>query len=276
MRCLIIVTTLVLAFPTLSMEFEGRFSYSGLSYVLGIPDSVNKDTPVLLLLHGCKMDGKTMLKLTEIEKYADEKKIVVVAPSQSVFKNFDRCWNFYSTENQRRGVAGSESAQLLRIVKLVQTELGLRHDNTYVMGISSGGAQAMNLFACYPDVFKGAGIHSGVAFRAAQGLAEASEVIKLGPAASSQTLRSYFHQCAKRVKSRLRSVAVIHGLKDQRVVPSNGRALQAQLDGVKTLRLMYLEIESLAHKWSGSQATSPYADPNGPVATKIFLDHLGL
>lgn len=301
MRLLVVfLFATVICGPTAAMDFENRSALFGLSYVLGTPKKITAKTPVLLLLHGCKLDGERIIELTEIADYAEKRGIIVVAPSQTVFQNFDRCWNFFMARNQTRDMAGSELSQLLRITQSVQEEFGLRQDNAYVMGFSAGGAQAMNLFACYPEVFKGAAIHSGVPYAAAQGLAEAQSVIENGPRTSRKVLQRRFQECAAGVSKRLRKIAILHGSQDQRVVPSNSRALLGQVHtgplsvmskssvcstklGVpakeyrsKYLHTLYLEVSPLAHKWSGSRANSSYAEPEGPAATKLFLDHLGL
>jgi poly(3-hydroxybutyrate) depolymerase len=76
------------------------------------------------------------------------------------------CWIWWAEENQARG---GEPAQILALIDVASHRLAkgvLDLERTFVTGISSGAAMAAILSAVYPERFRAAAMHAGVAFGA--------------------------------------------------------------------------------------------------------------
>lgn len=298
MRFISLLAIVLISFSANAYQFQNKVSSGGYDYILGTPDKIKANTPIVLLLHGCRINGKDIFDLSEIQADAESRGFVLLIPSQKQFAHMIGCWNFYEGVNQTRGGELSEVNQLSQLVLQTAADYNLDSSNAVVLGLSSGAGQAMNLFACYPEIFRGAGIHSGMAYQAATGAFDATKTIEQGPMIGQSELTKRFKQCSRSAKGR--RLAVIHGLQDTRVVPSNSRAIVSQVlereltDADLVLRkgakstysyyeahvqselaeILYYEVDGLAHKWSGSHAQSQYADPLGPNATEMFLNFL--
>src|SRR4051812_37947361 len=102
---------LILLFSVLALAAEGggkitTGNYTNKagtrSYKAFIPDHLNNDSGLLVVLHGCFMTADQMMEGTQLNKYAAEKNFVVVYPEQTNQDNNWSCWNWFKQENQQR------------------------------------------------------------------------------------------------------------------------------------------------------------------------------
>lgn len=281
----------------------------GIEYDTFLPKNLNKDTAVYVLLHGCKQIPKDILEDTGFKKYAQEKNFAIITPKQNPFLNWDKCWNWFFPINQMNAF-GSEISAIMYYVNSLKTLHGLRNNPTYVMGFSSGGAQAVNLFACFPEEFEGLAVHSGIAYGAAQDVFQATTVIEKGPLVGNQTLVKRINNCSSGFDWADKRVLLFQGKADTRVVPGNFNALKSQILGLfdlqddgkvnnsnlvsidetkvsKPLKYDYdygyyefaegnsLEtylVDDMAHDWGGGSVRVNRNDPKGPETTQIIID----
>lgn len=274
-----------------------------------IPQGVNKKTPVIFVLHGCKQDANEFLR----DNYLIEKakgKVAIYAPSQSLSQNIDKCWNWFLPFNQTRSHF-SETKKLLDGLQRFKARNGLAENPVYLMGFSAGAAQVMNYLACYPDHFDGALVHSGLAYKVSDRIWDINYVIAYGPKRPHKELIEDFVACSNQERSYLdKKIMVFHGTNDFRVNIKNFNALEVQLvesfdyrdDGIrngsfnfeeihntftineydyeyrsykyKKLHLEFYEIDKLRHDWSGGDERRNRNDPLGISATDKFLERI--
>lgn len=133
---------------TASPALEKCFQYNAI-----IPDGVNENSPVILLLHGLSDDYTIWQRMTEIERYANERGIAVIMP--------DGGRSFYT--DMKYG-----SAYYTSIVKdVINSARSLFHisdkrENNFTAGLSMGGYGAIKIALKNPDMFAGCVSLSGV------------------------------------------------------------------------------------------------------------------
>ncbi len=293
-----------------SLERVSRFGHGGNRALVHVPRGLDPVTPAPLvcMLHGCTQDPATFAAATLMNDAADRHGFVVVYPGQDRGDNPLGCWNWFLPEHQQRDVG--EPAAITGIVcELIETNSQCTVDpgRVFVAGLSSGGAMAAILAACYPDVFAAVAVHSGLAYSSANSIGSAFDVMARGTwdtDAQGRAARAAMGDHARPVPS-----IVIHGNADQTVAPANAINVLRQsmaanhlaapetcdhdvahptaswpgqvddghpytrsrwTDGHGALMHELLEIDGLGHAWSGGAAGRSHTDPRGPCATEAI------
>ncbi len=170
--------------PTASGQFlEQRYSgHSGArNYKLYIPSGDNtKALPLVVMLHGCTQNPDDFATGTRANRWAEDKRCLVVYPEQIQRANSHRCWNWFRPLDQQAGLG--EPAIIAGIVRQVIDEYPVDPQRVYVAGLSAGGAMAAILAREYPELFAAVGVHSGLAAGAAHDVSSAFAVMKSGKA----------------------------------------------------------------------------------------------
>jgi poly(hydroxyalkanoate) depolymerase family esterase len=270
--------------------------------------------PLICMLHGCNQDPATFAAATLMNEAAERHGFVVVYPGQDRGSNPQGCWNWFRPEHQRRGAG--EPAAIARIVcELIDENVRctIDRERVFVAGLSSGGAMAAILAACYPELFTAMAVHSGLPYRSATDIASAFEAM----AGRSRSTEAQGRETDAAVGNRCRPVAsiVIHGSADRTVAPANAievlrqsmtanhraaphssnydvarptKTFRSRVDGGHAYTrsqwidergsVMHelLEIDGLGHAWSGGAAGGSYTDPRGPSATEAICRFFSL
>jgi poly(hydroxyalkanoate) depolymerase family esterase len=287
-----------------------RSGRSGGRALVHVPRGLDRDRPVALvcMLHGCTQDPSTFAAATLMNDAADRHGFVVVYPGQDRGKNPQGCWNWFLPEHQRRDAG--EPALIAGIVgELIETSSPYTIDprRVFVAGLSSGAAMACILGACYPDLFAAVAVHSGLAYGSANNLASAYEAMARGSGkgnALGRAAHAAMGQYARPVPT-----IVIYGKADRTVAPVNAIEVLRQSTTANNLAAPeicdhdvarpttsrradvqgghgytssqwidrrgavlheLIEIDGLAHAWSGGVAGGSYTDPRGPSATEAI------
>jgi poly(hydroxyalkanoate) depolymerase family esterase len=275
-----------------------------------LPPGLNRSMPaaVVFMLHGCTQDPSSFATATAMNQTADRHGFVVVYPGQPRGRNAQGCWNWFLPEHQQRGAGEPELiAGIAR--RLIASESGQLIDPTriFIAGLSSGGAMALILAACYPDVFSAVAIHSGLPYRSAADVASAFAVMR--GAGAKRAPDGHAIHAAMGERARPMPSLVIHGTADATVAPDNARQILAQSMHANHLAaplvcahdpakpsasrcaraaggLAYthnrwagpngapmhesLEIQDLGHAWSGGVPGGSHTDSRGPSATEAI------
>ncbi len=251
-------------------------------YKLFVPANAGSGrAPLVVMLHGCKQDPDDFAKGTRMNALAQERGFRVLYPAQTARANAYRCWNWFNRGDQQRDAG--EPALLAGMVRQVMQVHPVDADRVYVAGLSAGGAMAAILAREYPDLFAAVGVHSGLAYGAADNVISAMTVMKHGP---------------RDVPVELAAVPwvpliVFHGDQDATVHPRNGERLVAghiaaevlpgALEGGRSfVRTTYGDasgrviaehwlVHGSGHAWSGGNAEGSFTDAEGPDASREML-----
>lgn len=271
-------------------------------YVVRVPaGSETSRRPLMLVLHGCVQDARQIALGTGFSAAADSLGFLVLYPEQPASINPSKCWSWFDPAHQSRG--SGEPALLAELTRAVSRQFGADTSRVFVVGLSAGAAMAVNLLASYPELFAAGAAHSGVAYRAADGITAALAVMKNGVPGGAVAEPPPVTN-ASTPPARL---IVLHGARDSVVAPINseqlarqwvrameksrGESLQSREyvtrlggrearvrtfgDGRSVLVESWL-VHELGHAWSGGSLAGSYTDAAGPSATALILRFFGL
>ncbi len=287
------------ALPEGAQFLSGTFSNQAGSrpYKLYVPSGyTGQPVPLIVMLHGCTQSPDDFAVGTGMNAAAEEQTCLVVYPGQPASAHAQKCWKWFSVEDQQRGKG--EPSLIAGITRQVMREYMVDPKRVYVAGLSAGGAAAAVMGEAYPDLYAAIGVHSGLACGAARDVPSALAAMKRGngPTAPRPPQPDRQHRIVPAI--------VFHGDRDTTVSPRNGDEVVAQSgqDAVLRTRVQNGQvpgghaysrtahaddagqplieqwvIHGAGHAWSGGRAAGSYTDPHGPDATRemlrFFMEH---
>lgn len=259
------------------------------SYKLYVP-ALTADGPrgLVVMLHGCMQTPDDFAVGTNMNAVAGARGLLVAYPAQTVSDNMASCWNWFRPGDQARD--GGEPGIIAGITRAIASEFGIERDQTFVAGLSAGGAMAAVMAETYPDLYAAVGIHSGLAHASANDLMSAFAAMR-----GMNAIQEPFVPRATEVSNGRPRTIVFHGGADQMVHPSNADRIFADArasnvsggsrserrttsDGRRYTRSIvhgadgkpcveYWLIDQTGHAWSGGHGNGSFTDPNGPDAS---------
>lgn len=239
--------------------------------------------PLLVMLHGCGQNAALFARSTRMNRIAVRERFLVLYPEQSLSANPQGCWEWYATDSHK---AQAEASTLMAAIDQVCLFYPVDRAAVAVAGISAGAGMAALLAVSYPQRFRAVAMHSGVPPGSAHSAVSALAAMR-GRRPPEQALAA----------DELPPLLVIHGLRDRVVAPVNGRAAADQWATVsgaleadprrvqrgsrhpmtvtdfrraRRLRVRLVEIEGLAHAWSGGDGRERFSDAQGPDASRMI------
>ncbi|MEK7240752.1 MAG: PHB depolymerase family esterase [Gemmatimonadota bacterium] len=247
-----------------------------LDYKLYVPAALPPpgERALVVMLHGCTQDADDFARGTRMNAAAARDGFVVLWPQQRAANHPQKCWNWYASGHSRRG-----AGEVSRLHTLIARTIGAEEIDpvrVYLVGVSAGGAMAVNYAVAHPEHAHAVAVHSAPGALVAGDVATALAVMKNGPAEDTETL-------ARRARDAMGAIAraipllAIHGAADAVVSPRNLDALAAQWRGWHALigegaRVETRLIDGLGHAWSGGSADGTFTNPSTPSATQMVLD----
>ncbi len=258
------------------------------AYKLFVPSGYQgQPIPLVVMLHGCTQSPDDFAAGTRMNFIAEEQTCLVVYPAQRSDANPSKCWNWFRTADQQRGVG--EPSLIAGITRQVMRDYSVDPKRVYVGGLSAGAAAAAIMGATYDDLYAAVGIHSGLACGAATDMPSAFAAMRQGGGPGRSVISG----------NRPPVPAIIfHGDRDTTVHPNNGGQVLEQAIGTtstqKTVHrgripgghdytrtthtdaggseiLEHWNIHGAGHAWSGGSLAGSYTDPRGPDATREML-----
>jgi poly(hydroxyalkanoate) depolymerase family esterase len=247
-----------------------------LDYKLFVPAALPpvRKRALVVMMHGCTQDADDFARGTRMNAAAARDGFVVLWPQQRAADHPQKCWNWYVTAHTRRG-AGEVSRLHTLVARTIAAE-GIDPGKVYLVGVSAGGAMAVNYALAHPEHAHAVAVHSAPGALVASDVVTALAVMKNGPTEDAETLAR--RACdAMGAEARAIPLLAIHGAADAVVSPRNLDALAAQWRGWHALigvraRVETRLIEGLGHAWSGGSADGSFTNPSTPSATQMVLD----
>ena len=271
------------------------------AYRLYVPSgAAGQALPLVVMLHGCTQNAEDLAAGTRMNELAERDGFLVVYPEQSARANGQRCWNWFKGEDQRR--ERGEPSIIADITRQVAATQPVDLGRIYVAGMSAGGAMAVIMGATYPDLYAAVGVHSGLAYGAAQDMPSAFMAMKQGASDPAQGKTRAAQDAGAVDLARAVPTIVFHGDRDGTVHPRNGEQVlnqwagdsaratvrRGQVPGGRAYtRSVYRDaggravaerwiVHGAGHAWSGGSERGSYTDPKGPDASaemvRFFLD----
>ena len=221
--------------------------------------------------------------------------LLIAYPAQTSSANLHSCWNWFNPADQMRD--SGEPSIIAGITREIIAEFSVDRRQVFVAGLSAGGAMAAVMGETYPDLYSAVGVHSGLAYGAANDLVSAFAAMR-GEGSDAFALNKSTGElkpCARMI--------VFQGSSDQTVRPSNAfrlveaakqhltgasvrhetgtsagrtytRAVVAARDGTTAVECWI--VDGAGHAWSGGDPAGSHADPQGPDASgeivRFFLE----
>jgi poly(hydroxyalkanoate) depolymerase family esterase len=270
------------------------------AYKLYIPSGYQgQAVPLVVMLHGGTQTPDDFAAGTRMNVIAEDETCLVVYPAQPSHTNPAKCWNWFRPDDQRRD--RGEPSLVAGITRQVMHDYSVDRQRVYVGGLSAGAAAAAVMGATYPDLYAAIGVHSGLAYGAADDLISAFAAMRQGGLGCSS---EFDETSAVLEDGPAVPTIVFHGDRDTIVHPRNAdhvitRSMRATSWQKKVRRgqvpgghaytctihtdangqaiLEQWCIHGAGHAWSGGSPAGSYTDPRGPDAAKemlrFFRDH---
>lgn len=172
---------------------------------------------MIMMLHGCTQSSLDFAIGTQMHVHAERHDWIVVYPEQGRGQNTSRCWNWFRPQDQDR--AGGEPAVIADLAASIAAAHGIPSRQCFVAGLSAGGAMAAILGQAHPDMFRGVGVHSGLAPKSANDVISAFGAMRGEPLPGAEAMRV--------------PAIIFHGSADTTVAPRNAAHLAGRLKGTE-------------------------------------------
>jgi len=262
------------------------------SYKLYIPASApKKPRGLVVMLHGCNQHPDDFAAGTNMNALAEQYGVLIAYPGQARSANASCCWNWFRPTDQMRDAG--EPSIIAGLTCELGSEFDLDRQQTFIAGLSAGGAMAAVMGETYPDLYAGVGIHSGLAYGSANDVLSAFAAMRGETGTARQT-----KPASKDTRLAVRTI-VFQGSADATVHPSNAERIVAAVQAAATPHhaweesgastggrsyvrsvltspegdavLEYWRIAGAGHAWSGGNPAGSYTDPSGPDASAEMM-----
>lgn len=187
-------------------------------------DTLNR--PMVVVLHGCNQNAKTISELSGWNKLAKLYNFYVLYPEQKRINNGSDCFNWFQYEDIQKNKG--ESASILSMCAYMQKNFRIDSTKIFVTGMSAGGAMTVVMLAAYPDKFSAGASFAGGAYKSAGSALEALNVIQGKFQQTKETIRTAVTEENPDFSNDYPSLYIYHGTNDKVVNYKNADQLVKQ------------------------------------------------
>lgn len=252
-----------------------------------VPSKPQPKAPLFVVLHGCLSDAQDIEKTTRFSEFAEAQGFYVFYPEPQL-EDSKGCFEFYTEQAQKPG--GGDAHVIVNKVQQYMKDHDIDPSKVFVTGMSAGSSLVPNLINCYPDVFRGAVLHSGMAYGVASTWQESIWVAQMGP--NKYKERNNFCNSSD-YKGK---VFIVHGTNDKIMNSKNFSVVKNDyLKGLKSKTTKVLPVKNtygytrkyyyhqnevmgqtvivngMGHDWSGGKPRLPLS-LYGPDVTPMIID----
>lgn len=155
--------------PDVARTFRhGRYPGSrDREYLVHVPtgyDPAGRPVPLVLVLHGCHEDHRTIRHDTDFNRVADRVGFLVVYPFITGYPGFrsKNCWGFWLADQIHEG--RGEVQDLAGIIAEVRRDYRVDPDRIHVAGVSSGAAMAVAALVAHSELIASGCATAGVPY----------------------------------------------------------------------------------------------------------------
>jgi poly(hydroxyalkanoate) depolymerase family esterase len=228
------------------------------------PNGLAARSPLVVVLHGCTQGAEGHAAAGGWLALADRCGFAVLAPEQTAANNPNRCFNWFSPHDAKRGKG--EAASIRAMIAAAIAQHGSDPSQVFVTGLSAGGAMTMVMLAAYPEVFAGGAVIAGLPYGAAKSVQEAMMAMQGRFSVSDAALGEAVRRAAK-PPARAPRLSIWHGDSDAVVKPGNATAIAAQWAAAHGLAASPDEIRDLP----GRRVEIWRARASGEVAMELQM-----
>lgn len=175
---------------------------------------------LVVLLHGCGQSGEKLAQQSGFLEQAERHKFSLLIPQQQSSNNATGCFNWFSKADQEKGKG--ETLSIINMIDSLQSATNAK--NTYIVGLSAGGAMASSLMSLYPQKFDAGAVIAGIPYPCADNLIKAISCMKSGTDMTAKQLAKSIHQ----PNTTWPQLTVITGAEDKIVNPKNSELMALQ------------------------------------------------
>ena len=190
-----------------------------------VPETGARPMPLVVVLHGCTQNARDYDRGAGWSRLADDLGFAVLLPEQRRANNFNLCFNWYETSDNRRGIG--EPASIKQMVDCMIARHGIDAGRVYINGLSAGGAMTSVMLATYPETFAAGAIIAGLPYGSAHGAPQAFDRMRGHGSPDGQALARLV-RAASANGGPWPHISVWHGDADYTVAASNGDDIIAQ------------------------------------------------
>lgn len=131
-------------------------------YTPATPPALASGRALMISLHGCQQKAQDLQEDGNWTNVADQYGMVVALPDAPNGGVYLGCWDYYDSSHSSTSPSRHDD-NVLALAQNLQSRgsLAIDSDQTYISGLSSGGAESMVVGCLFPQVFAGVGINAG-------------------------------------------------------------------------------------------------------------------